>query len=72
MDKGGGTFLRVKCGNKEAEFYPQKCKKAGKSVANCIKYNARWINLLEFESLAGLHGRKWRENIKYEGKPIGK
>ena len=72
MDKGGGTFLRVKCGNKEAEFYPQKCKKAGKSIANCIKYNARWINPLEFESLAGLHGRKWRENIKYEGKPIGK
>ena len=27
---------------------------------------------LEFENLAGLHGRKWRENIKYERKPIGK
>ena len=32
-----------------------------------IKYNSRWMSPLEFENLAGLHGRKWTENIKYEG-----
>ena len=42
------------------------------SISNCIKYNSRWMSPLEFENLAGLHGRKWREDIKYEGKPIGK
>jgi hypothetical protein len=72
MEKGASQCIRVKCGSKEAEFYPQKCRKSGKTIANCIKYNGRWLNPLEFESLAGLHGRKWRENIKYEGKPIGK
>ena len=72
MEKGIGNCLTVKCGNKEAEFYPQKCRKVGKSISNCIKYNGRWISPMEYESLAGLHGRKWRENIKYEGKAIGK
>ena len=71
MDKSAGTCLIVKCGNKEAEFFPNKCKKSGKSIGNCIKYKDRWISPPEFESLAGLHGRKWRTNIRYAGKPIG-
>ena len=58
--------------NKEAEFFPyNKCKKSGKSIGYCIKYKDRWISPPEFESLAGLQGRKWRTNIKYAGKPIG-
>ena len=51
MEKGASQCIRVKCGSKEAEFYPQKCRKSGKTIANCIKYNGRWLNLLEFESL---------------------
>ena len=52
-------------------FFPNKCKNSGKSIGNCIKYKDRWISPPEFESLAGLHGRKWRTNIRYAGKPIG-
>ena len=44
-------------------------KNVEKVLENHIKL---YQNPLEFESLAGLHGRKWRENIKYEGKHIGK
>lgn len=72
VEKDGVDYLLVKCGNKQAEFYPNKFKKSGKSISCCILYNGRWISPPEFESQAGLYGRKWRQNIKYDGKPVGK
>lgn len=63
--------MLVKCGKKEADFFPLKCKKSGKSIAKCIKHNGQWMNPPEFESLAGMHGKRWRMNIKFEGKPLG-
>ena len=71
MDKDSNPVLQVKCGNKVAEFYPAKCVKLGKSIAKCIKYNGRWVNPPEFESSVGMHGRKWKSNIKFQGFPIG-
>ena len=68
MDKGASTCMLVKCGKKEADFFPLKCKKSGKSIAKCIKHNGQWMNPPEFESLAGMHGKRWRMNIKFEGK----
>ena len=59
------------CGSKEGEFFPSKCKKSGKSIAQCIKCNGRWMNPIEFESLGGKQGKKWRENIKFDDKPLG-
>ena len=56
---------------KEADFFPLKCKKSGKSIAKCIKHSGQWMNPPEFESLAGMHGKRWRMNIKFEGKPLG-
>ena len=64
--------IYFKCGNKEAEFYPRKCKKTGETISSCIRYNGRWINPLEFESLAGLCMVENGEKTKYEEKPIGK
>ena len=55
--------IKVCVSSKEAEFYPQKCGKSGKTISNCIKYDGRWLNPLEFESLAGLHGRKRRHQV---------
>ena len=63
--------MLVKYGKKEADFFPLKCKKSGKSIAKCIKHNGQWMNPPEFESLAGMHGKRWRMNIKSEGKPLG-
>ena len=65
------TCVIVKCGSKEGEFFPSKCKKSGKSIAQCIKCNGRWMNPIEFESLGGKQGKKWRENIKFDDKPLG-
>ena len=55
------TSMIVKYGSKEGEFFPSKCKKSGKNIAQCIKYNSRWMNPIEFESLGGKQGKKWKE-----------
>ena len=65
MEKETGTCLKIKCNTREAEFYLQK------TILNCIKYNSRWISPPEFENMCGLQGRKWKTNIKFEGRPIG-
>ena len=61
----------IKCGNKSAEFYPGKLKKTGRSISKCIKYQDKWFNPPEFESLAGLQTKKWRQSIMVGGKKIG-
>lgn len=73
MDKtvGLGPCLQVKCGSKSAEFFPLKCKKLGNCIGKCVKHNGRWMSPSEFECLAGMKGKKWRVNIKFEGKPLG-
>ena len=44
----------------------------GKTVAKCInKYQGKWISPSEFETLAGVQARKWKQSIKYGGKPLG-
>ena len=62
--------MLVKCGSKDGEIFPSKCKKFAKSIAQCIKCNGQWMNLIEFESLGGKQGKKWRENIKFDDKPL--
>ena len=76
LDEHGATdiserALVVKCGNKTAMFYPGKCKKSGKSVGKCIQFQGKWISPIEFESLAGIQAKKWKQSIKYSGKPLG-
>lgn len=61
----------IKCGSKSAEFYPDKLKKTGRSISKCIKYQDKWFNPPEFESLAGLQTKKWRQSIMVGGKKIG-
>ena len=58
-----GDALQVKCGNIETKSYPLI---VGKIITNCIKYNGHWISPMDFEGLAGLHGQKWRNNIKHQ------
>lgn len=65
------TILQVKCGNKHAAFYVAKCKRTGKTVGKCIKYQGRWMSPSEFESLAGVAAKKWKQSIKYGDKPLG-
>ena len=55
---------------KKPNLIPRSVGRSGKvyrtvMAAGLVQWNMKaW--------LAGLHGRKWRENIKYEGKAIGK
>ena len=62
--------LQVKCGTKIAEFFPLTYKKVGRGIAKCIKHKGQWLNPTEFENLAGIQGKKWRQSIKFEGKPL--
>ena len=62
--------LQVKCGTKTAEFFPLKYKKVGRGIARCIKHKGQWLSPTEFENLAGIQGKKWRQSIKFEGKPL--
>ena len=64
-------ILSVKCGNRVAAFYPGKCKKMGKGMSKCILYQGKWVNPSEFETMAGIQARKWKQSIKYGGKPLG-
>ena len=48
MEKGASQCIRVKCGSKEAEFYPQKCRESGKTIANCVKYNGNILDIIMY------------------------
>ena len=62
--------LQVKCGTKTAEFFTLKYKKIGRGIARWIKHKGQWLSPTEFENLAGIQGKKWRQSIKLEGKPL--
>ena len=62
----------VTCNNKKAELYVSKMKTTGKSVGKCIWFESRWLSPPEFENVSGMQAaRKWRNSIKYNGKPVG-
>lgn len=63
--------IKVKCGNKIAMFFPSKLKRIAKGLAKCIKYNDKWLSPSEFESVAGLTAKKWKQSIKCEGVALG-
>ena len=64
-------IIVIKCGSKSAEFYPGKLKKTGRSISKCIKYQDKWFNPPEFEALAGLQTKKWRQSIMVGEEIIG-
>ena len=47
--------VKIKCGKKEALFFPSKLGKQGKTISKCIEFGAKWVNPDEFESIAGSH-----------------
>lgn len=65
------VHLIVKCGNKTAAFFPNKIRRTGKTVGKCIRYQGKWMSPNEFETAAGVQSRKWKQSIKYNGKPLG-
>ena len=62
---------RLKYGNKTAAFFPSKIKRTGKTVGKCIRHQGKWMSPNEFEIVAGVHSRKWKQSIKFNGKPLG-
>ena len=70
-ESDSGLCLQVKCGSKAAEFFPAQCKKSGRSITKCVRHKGQWMSPTEFETLSGMQGKKWKQNIKFEGKPIG-
>ena len=63
--------FKVKCGAKTALFFPSRLKKTGKGMSKCIKHNDKWLSPSEFESLAGMAAKKWKQSIKCEGVALG-
>ena len=45
-------------------------KKLGKGMSKCILYQGKWVNPSECETMAGIQARKWKQSIKYGGKPL--
>ena len=61
----------IACNGTKAEFHAAKFSKSGRSISKCIKHEGKWLNPIEFEGACGIHARKWRQTIKYDGKPLG-
>ena len=66
-----GKGLTVKCGKNSATFFPKKMKCQGRKLGKCIKFKEKWVTPSEFESMSQVQARKWKQSIKFQGKPIG-
>ena len=66
-----GRGLVVKCGKNSATFHPDKMRTQGRKLGKCIYFKGKWVTPTEFESMSQVQARKWKQSIKFEGKPIG-
>lgn len=66
-----GSGLTVKCGKNSATFYPDKLRAPGKKLGKCICFKGTWITPPEFESMSQVQAKKWKQSIKFGGRPIG-
>ena len=66
-----GKCMVVKCGKPTAKFYPERVKASGLKLGRCIRFREKWVTPSEFESMSAIQARKWKQSIKYDGKPIG-
>lgn len=66
-----GRGLVVKCGKNSATFHPDKMRTQGRKLGECIYFKGKWVTPTEFESMSHVQARKWKQSIKFEGKPIG-
>ena len=66
-----GSGLTVKCGKNTATFYPEKLRAPGKKLGKCIWCKEKWVTPSEFESMSLVQAKKWKQSIKFEGRPIG-
>ena len=71
MQPSKGKGLTVKCGKNSATFFPEKMKCQGKKLGKCIQFKEKWMTPSEFESMSQVQARKWKQSIKFQGKPIG-
>ena len=46
-------------------------KVQGRKLGKCIKFKDKWVTPAEFESMSAVQARKWRQTVKFDGKPIG-
>lgn len=70
MSQTSEVHLTVKCGQKTAAFFPERMKQTGRTVGKCIRYQGKWMSPNEFESVAGVPAKKWKQSIRYDGKPL--
>ena len=66
-----GKGLTVKCGKNSVTFFPEKMKCQGRKLGKCIQFKEKWVTPSEFESMLQVQARKWKQSIKFQGKPIG-
>ena len=63
--------LAVRCGKNAATFFPEKMKTQGRKLGKCIQFKGKWVTPTEFESMSQVQAKKWKQSIKFQGKPIG-
>ena len=70
VDKEDLNF-HVNCGKNEAILFPAKLKKIRKQISKYIQFQEKWVSPPEFENMSGFHSKKRRQNIRFNGKPVG-
>ena len=66
-----GKCLVVKRGKNTASFYPERVKTSGRKLGKCIRFINKWVTPSKFESMSAVQAKKWKQSIKFNGKPIG-
>ena len=46
-------------------------KTSGRKLGKCIRFRNKWVTPSEFESMSAVQAKKWKQSIKFNGKPIG-
>ena len=54
-----------------ANFYPEREKGSGRKLGKCIRFKDKCVTPSEFESMSTVQANKWKQSIKFDGKPIG-
>ena len=56
---------------KNSTVLPYANEKIRENSGKMCEYQGRWITPNEFENIAGVPARKWKNSIKHDGKPLG-
>ena len=66
-----GWFIVVNCGSLSGHLYLNKLDESKKTLGKCILAKGSWHSPPEFEVLGGKRGRRWRQSLLHQDRPVG-